>query len=148
MIVTTLDMVMMYMVIFIVIICAVWITASAVKVFGKHETEYPMGGAEWGPMGIGKTMDGMDSVADLWLDVFKTPSWCYVDMHDQAKDVSFDDPADAYEYVVAAIKDKEAEIERIEHAQWAVQGLHWTWIDTHMEREYWLDMLKEFKEDC
>jgi hypothetical protein len=87
-------------------------------------------------------------VADLWLDVFKTPSWCYVDMHDQAKDVSFDDPADAYEYVVAAIKDKEAEIERIEHAQWAVQGLHWTWIDTHMEREYWLDMLKEFKEDC
>ncbi len=109
-------------------------------------TKTPRTGAEWGLPGIGKVVPSKP-----WPrhEVIGPVTWSYKSAYDQEQTVSFDDPADAYEYVVKALAAKEKMIERLENAQWKELPVtyEWLWIDAHIEREFWLSELREFKED-
>jgi hypothetical protein len=111
---------------------------------GSAETD-----VNWGPVGVGKTYDRAHF---KWFgcSTERRCEWSYASAYDPAQDVWFDDPADAYEYVIEALKAKNQMIERLENKTW--KGLpanyDWIWIDAHIDREYWLDKLNEFKEDC
>ncbi len=108
-------------------------------------TKVPRTSAEWGLPGIGKVYPLRGSRHEVIGKV----TWSYKSAYDKQQTVFFDDPADAYEYVVKALRSWERMIERLENATW--KGLpttyEWLWIDSHTEREFWLSELREFKED-
>ncbi len=73
----------------------------------------------------------------------RIPGWAYVSAYNEHEDVCFYDPINAYEYVITALADLNRDIDRLENT-----------VDQevpseckHMQREYWLDNLKEFRED-
>ena len=69
-------------------------------------------------------------------------NWKYEDF-DLMGEVTFDDPADAYEYVVARLVEADREIDYIE-GEPKTSG-SFRWCDAYEEREYWLTNLKGFR---
>jgi hypothetical protein len=142
----TLEVIVLYLVVAMVIFGFL----AALYATTKHRTDVPMGGAEWGPTGIGKVYPSTPWPKDFGLSKIQ---WSYPSAHCRSQSagvVHFDDPADAYEYVVKALVSKNQMIERLENATW--KGLpstyEWLWLDAHVDREYWMEQLNEFKEDC
>lgn len=81
--------------------------------------------------------------------VMSDMEWSYPSAYNPSQDVFFNDPSDAYEYVVEAVKNKNLSLDRLESSRYRgmPSNYEWLWIDTHIEREYWLTQLAEFKED-
>jgi hypothetical protein len=75
--------------------------------------------------------------------------WQYDSAYIQGNTVTFDDPADAYEYCIRALASKNKRLDKLENKVHLgmPQNYEWLWIDTHIERGYWLTQLNEFKED-
>ena len=147
------DAVMTFMVVFVVIMAFVYCWLNVVKVFGMsadmdRQRDYGFGRAEWGPQGIGKTFRSVTTYADV-ASVLNA-RWSYVSAYNEHEDVYFDDPADAYEYCVAAVKEHNRIIDRLENSVYKGMpaNYEWLWIDKHYQREYWLSNLNEFKEEC
>jgi hypothetical protein len=69
------------------------------------------------------------------------PRWASA--YNEHEDVYFNDPADAYEYVIMALADLNRDIDRLENTVDKGVASHCK----HMQREYWLNNLKEFRED-
>jgi hypothetical protein len=141
------DGVTLYVVVCAVIILLIAAFGAAINL--KHSTDVPIGRVgEWGPPGIGKvTFNSMffdDAVASLTAD------WSYTSASDPSQDVYFTDPIEAYAYVVGAVAEKNRILDELENTQFNGMPAHyeWLWWDTHVEREYWMSELNEFKEDC
>jgi len=108
---------------------------------GASETD-----VEWGPEGIGKQyLAGKGyqfSVPDCAIE--------YVSAYDPMNTVKFSDPADAYEYVVKAVFNKNKALDRLENSVYLGDPVNYDYlcIDVHRERDYWLTELHEYREDA
>lgn len=102
---------------------------------------------EKGERGIGKAYPsgGYYKVADV-------PSCAieYVSAYDPINVVKFNDPADAYEYVVKAVMNKNKALDRLESSVYLGDPMNYDYLllDLHRERDYWLTELHEYREDA
>lgn len=73
----------------------------------------------------------------------------YMSAYDPINTVVFGDPADAYEYVIGAVKFKNRAIDRLESSVYLGDPMNYEYllIDIHRERDYWLTELHEYRED-
>jgi hypothetical protein len=144
----------MSMVVLYVLVCAAFILLIAVlgaAISLKHNTDVPIGRVgEWGPPGIGKQVECNNNLFDCMAEPMSCGDWSYASAYDPEQTVYFDDPFEAYEYVLGAVKEKNRVLDRLENTQYngMPSSYEWLWMDTHYEREYWMSELNEFKEDC
>ncbi len=108
----------------------------------------------WGPPGIGKTGNISVDHGIVWPrhgnigDILRVDR-VYPSAYSQGHDVHFNDPIEAYNYVVEAVKQKNLMVDRLENTahRGAQNNYEWLWVDTQIDREYWLNRLNEFRED-
>lgn len=96
--------------------------------------------------GLGKSCNTVPySHLESDLEELVTPiEYCGPGNFDESWHYTIDE---AYNHVLDRVYDCNKAIEHIEHSKIGdAQGIgSWTWADAHIERDYWMRMLKEFE---
>ena len=118
----------------------------------KHRSDIPLGNPEWTDWTMPRTSTSNVLSTDYNRpDTHRDTLFKYPSVYNDEEFVFFDDPADAYEYIIRAVKQKNLAIDRLDrslgkgHPVWHIDLA--LLAEVHRDRAYWLSELQQFEED-